>query len=735
MTRPLSKPSGLALLSAGFSSGVLGAFWVINNVPLQLAEIHRPVQMAYLAIYYLVLMLPFIFSGMIIVLIFSRHAESIHRLYFFDLTGAAAGCVLILPLFRFFGGPRAFFVIAALGLLAGLVFSRFKSRLVSTLLLLPFLATALFLPAMRSMPLKVHDFKRTYKEDQEKGRIEYSEWSALSKIDIALAPEPGWKRLWIDGGTNESALVEFDGHFGGYRVNLLSRLLIALPYRIKERPDVAIIGSSGGREVLAALNNDPASIDAIEMDPTICRIVQGRESDYIGNIFHDPRVRLICDEGRSFIKRSGKRYDVIQQVNNFTPIAMASGAINVSESYLLTLEAFEDYWEHLKPGGYLVLNRHNTFKIAVMAEAFLEKKGKDASRHIVVIEGPDRLNNGFFLKKGPFTDEEIARITEFAEKRDHRVLYTPLLEEPGNWYVRLLQKGERRFFQELHGVNLDVPTDNRPFFEHIEGLGIIDTSDPHTPAGIRWIHRIKKFGHRISVGDLTLVVLFVEASLLSGFFIFLPLLFQKKRRRPAGGESGALVFFFGIGLGYIIIELCLIQKFVLFLGVPIYSISMVIFALLSSSGAGSYLTRFFAPSGISRRIFRLAVVLASMLLCYRFFLSRLLNTFLHLGFPARLAITMLLIAPLGLVMGMFFPQGIQWMHRRRPEWIPWVWGLNAYATVIGSVLGVAVALAFGFHAVLYLAAAIYLAGSFALLRAAAPALPSRLSAQSPGEAP
>ena len=709
--------NGLVLFSFLFSVSAISAFFVINTVPLHLGEINRPVQMMYLALYYLSLMVPFFFSGMAIVTVFSLHAKKIGTLYFFDLTGAALACLLIIPLFKYFGAAAMFVVVLGLGIFSALLFNDFRSKRILVAGTMALLAIAFALPAMKTFAIKVHDFKRTYKVDLESGNIEYSRWSALSKIDIALAPEVGWKRLWIDGGTNESALMEFDGHYGSHRVNLLNKLSIAIPHRIKTNADVAIIGSSGGREVLIALNNRPHSVDAIEMDPTIAEIVTQTYGDYIGGIFNDPRVNFVCDEGRSYIKRSRKQYDIIQQVNNFTPIAMASGAINVSESYLLTLDAFEDYWKHLKPDGMIVFNRHNSFKIAVMAQEFLYGKNLDPSRHLVVIEAEDRLNNSLYIKKSAFTPEELRQISDFSRESNCSVLYSQEMQDESNWYVQLLHKKEVKKFLALTGVNLEVPTDNRPFFEHIERWGKIDTSDPRIPRDLLWIDGVKKLGNRISTADLTFVVLLIEASLLSILFIFVPLWVQKKNqlRTDVRTVYSLLGYFFSIGLAFILIEICLIQKFVLFLGVPIYSISAVIFSLLFWSGLGSYFTqRSRSVSRFPSYVLTITLALALLYAGAIFFLSDVLNAFLARDLWLRFIVTSLLIAPAGFLMGMLFPFGVRLVDEHAPELIPWVWGMNAYATVIGSIVSVMIAIYHGFTAVFILAACTYVLGAVGL---------------------
>ncbi|OVE72826.1 hypothetical protein BVX93_02050, partial [bacterium B13(2017)] len=512
-----------------FSGTVLVSFIVINKIPLQMANLKEIKNLFALGIYYIALIIPFSFSGIVIAGLFTTYYEEIPKLYFWDLLGAGFGCLLTVPLFVKFGGLGTLYIVSCLGLLAGIIFS-FKtstiSKIISPLLIITWI---IIFPFWKKLKINVHEQKRSYRYDLKHNRIEYSKWSSLSKIDIAPGTKQFFKRLWIDGGTNESALISFDGKYKTDYLGGMDRLLIAIPYIFKQTPDVAIIGSSGGREVLLALNHDPNHITAIEMDPTICEVVSKTYADFIGNIFNDPRVSLVCDEGRSFLKRSKKQYDIIHQVNNFTPIAMASGAINLSESYLLTYEAFEEYLNRLKDDGILVLNRHNTFKIFLLAHKVLTEKGLDPKNHLIVIEGEDVINNGFYMKKTPFTPFEIQEILNLAKNINLKPLYYPGLNDKTNWYIRFINSNKKNSFYKMKGLNLVPPTDDKPFFEHIGAFGRIDRNDPQMPKGLFWIDDQKKIKRHFAIEDMILLMVFIEATFFSILFIFGPLFIFSKR--------------------------------------------------------------------------------------------------------------------------------------------------------------------------------------------------------------
>lgn len=703
------------VFSALFSATVLGSFLVINNVPLKMAELKSIKNLMALAIYYFSLMTPFAFAGMVIALLFTKFTKDISKLYFFDLIGAGLGCLLTVPFFIKFGGTGTLFLVAIMGVVSGTLFSmkeRKWTRVAGPLLII--ILGLVYNFSWKDMQINVHEQKRSYRNDQINKTIEFSRWSSLSKIDIAPGPKPFFKRLWIDGGTNESALISFDGTLHTEYLGGMDKLLIALPYLLKTTPEVAIIGSSGGREVLLARNHDPKHITAIEMDPTICKIVSEIEeyANYTGNLFNDPKVTLVCDEGRSFIKRSDKKFDIIHQVNNFTPIAMASGAINLSESYLLTKEAFNDYLERLTDNGMLVLNRHNTFKIVILAIEVLKEHGLNPADHLVVITGEDQLNNGFYMKKTPFTEEEITSMLKIAKDMNLAPLYYPGFEQEGNWYVKLLKSNDYSSFLKLKGLNLEPPTDDKPFFEHIGSIGRINVDDPYTPRGLHWVAMQKKLKATLPVEDMILIAILIEASLFSLIFIFGPLIIFKKRGVNPLKEHKTMFFFFSIGISYILLEICLMQKFVLFLGVPVYAIAVVLFSLLSATGCGSLSTGKIKSE--AKGLKTAVTALFIYLLAANYLMPPMVNMFLGKSLPVRILISFLVIFPQGFIMGMFFPLGMRILDKTAKELIPWAWGINGYATVIGSVLAIAFARVVGFKMVFILAGVLYILGVMAI---------------------
>lgn len=675
---------------------------------------------ASLGVRYLFLALPFFFSGTAIGALLSAPSQNVSRLYFWDLAGASAGCLLPVIAVPWLGAAGTILAGGAVGASASIFFS-WKGRNRATVALAGIVLAAGLVAVLSSSSLFAIPLDRVMASKnpglyRRSTGVEFSGWSPISRIDILT--QRNRKVLFIDGGSNVSFLLPFNGDWSttGPRSHWRS-----LPYLLKEHARVLIIGPSGGEDVFTALSHGARSITGVELDPLINRLVTHRYNAYIGGIYLDPRVRLVTDEGRSFLRRSQDQYDVIQQVHNISPVALDTGAMNLSESYLLTEEAMGDYLDHLSADGVLCINRWGTIRIASIAIAVMEKRGiRDPGRHLAILEsGENRGNTNYFLlKKSPLTDREVKMIRSFAGSYAYRVSYLPEESPPppdaGNPYVRMLTPdSRRRLFREI-GLNLFPPTDDRPFFDHFLPFG---RRPPADDAGRgRDIAGALAF---MNSGDYVVLGVLVESIVFSTLLLLLPLwLLTGRRKGPvAAGQatSAKLAYFFSLGMGFILIEVALIQKFVLFLGNPAYSLATVLFALLASAGIGSRWSERLAQ--LVRRPGRAVtpVACAAVAVCAILFLVLLgpiIRATIATPFAVRFLLTVLLLFCAGVFMGMPFPLAIANLQRRDPAFIPWAWGINGYATVIGSAACVILALTAGFKAVLAVAAGFYLLAAF-----------------------
>jgi spermidine synthase len=696
----------LSLLSLLFGLSTLIVYRVILYVPGGTETvIHQPQEILRLLVNYALLAIPFYFSGYVVGAILCSFPEVSGKLYAFDLIGAALGCLSVIWLVPAAGGSGAVVAAALISGIASLIFSSLHRILlplsaifvIACIFLLPRAESIFEFPIQRVIEQKYGG--RHAREDKP----EYSGWSPVSRIDVYPAAGAN-KIMLLDGGSNVSFMLPFDGNVS----NLQPRYnLRVVPYVIQHRATACIIGPGGGEDVLNALSHRTASIHAVEMDPLIVDLVQGRYSKFIGGIFNYSAVKTINDEGRSYLRRSGRQFDLIQQIHNISPMAIASGALNLSESYLLTKEAFHEYWDHLKPDGMLAINRWGLVRAASTVSLVLQEKGIPDPENYVIVTSRQRsdTDTSLYLKKGKITDADLTRLVDSLDTLKIKIDYAPLprWKKEQNVYYRLLARSSRDDFIRKSDLDLSAPIDDRPFFDHFQRFGSFQKSSSILP------NELNRALEHVNIGDLALLTLLGEAALFSFIFILVPAF--RFGKRSSISRWSVLAYFSALGLGFIMIEISLIQKHILFLGQPVYSIASVLTSILLSAGIGSYLFQRFFREGSERRwLMMLPMFLAFFLILELFLMPIVFREFLGSEKIFRFAISGLLIAPMGIVLGMPFPLGIRILGSRAPEVIPWGWALNAYATVVGSILSVILAITFGFRMNFLVALLVYALG-------------------------
>jgi hypothetical protein len=421
------------------------------------------------------------------------------------------------------------------------------------------------------------------------------------------------------------------------------------------------------------------------------------------------------------VRGTSERFDVLQMTLVDTWASTAAGAFALSENNLYTVEAFREYFDHLRPDGMIAITRWEFARprealrvLSVAMEALRQMGARDLAKHFVVVANGPLVEDGIpvlvLAKKSAFTPEEQsavrAHLAEIAEqhrnglvRQELAALYLPSAPEE-NPFSALIASGDPYGFSRGYAFNVAPVTDNAPFFfftmkvRQIANEGLI--------RGIDW---------KVNVGVAVLGMVLVIAAVAVAAFLLLPLLLGHAH----AGQSKPLFYFIAVGLGYILVEIALIQRFVLFLGHPTYAITVVVFLMLLASGLGSTGSRRWLPDP-SRASRPLAVVF-SLLLVYLLVLPRVLTGLVGLPFPVKLAVSGVLLIPLGFVMGMPFPTGLRALHGAQSGTVEWAWALNAASSVLGSVLAMVIAIQFGLHAALACgalayAAAILLTSSF-----------------------
>ncbi|HKD84531.1 MAG TPA: hypothetical protein VKB58_07270 [Terriglobales bacterium] len=678
---------------------------------------------------YLAAAVPFFLTGLLFSTVFARLPERITQLYGADLLGGSLACLTLVPLLNVIGGPNTILFAAMAVALAGIVWATPGKRLLPASLLI-----ALLVITFANVSNKLIDV--VYAKGVKREAPLYARWNAISRVEV---DQQGLGRAIVIDADAQTSLMNTDPHHWSddYRRNLMSAAP-SVANVLRPHGDFAIIGPGGGVDVLRAVANGSTNVTGIEINPIIANnIVRDRYADYSYHLYQIPEVRLHVSDGRSFVRDSRDQYDVVQMTLVDTWASTAAGAFALSENNLYTVEAFREYFDHLKPDGMIAITRWEFAKprealrvVSQAMEALHEMGVADTSQNFIVVsDGPLDTDGRPVLvlaRKTPFTLEEQRAVLDHIQGVNGRepnlnlhVLYLPTTaDKPGMAhpaFAQLIRGQDARAFSAAYAYNVAPVTDNAPFFFFtLKPEQVFRGSDQ---GGIDW---------KVNVGIAILGIVLLISVLAVILFLVLPLALAPATRSGPGspaspvlaGRGGRrslrVLYFIAIGLGYIMVEIAFIQRFVLFLGYPTYALTVVVFLMLLSSGAGSLVSRcwFSEPT---RVLLALAFIVA-VLLMYAFVLPQLLEALIGIAFPAKLLISALMLVPLAFAMGMPFPSGLRALSPSRSDGqsresdgaVEWAWGMNAASSVLGSVLAIVIAIQFGLTATLACGAAAYI---------------------------
>ena len=645
--------------------------------------------------------LPFFVGGAVVSLIISETIERVHRVYFFDLLGAAAGCLALVPLLNTFGGPNTVIVVAMLFASASAIWFSLDHRPAGRA---AGVALGLALMALMIVNGKSPFIDVRYAKGQTLRNEEFVKWNSFSRI--ALAPEPGSNRTAIvidaDAATGIPEF-DFDKLTDRDRVDLLYQGP-GLPYVLRPAAKTLVIGPGGGWDVSRALASGSKDITGVEINPIIANtIMRERFPERSKKLYLRPEVHIVVEDGRSFIRRSPETYGVIQATLVDTWASTAAGAFALSENNLYTANAFEDYLRHLEPNGVLSFTRwgfdrprESLRTVALVQSAFEHMAGGgDTSKRVIVARQGSAQGWGaqdtILVSKTPFSPEDIARLQDAASRGKLEIVYAPGLPI-SNAFSELLTTPDREKFFANYPYDVTPVTDNRPFFFYTvqpRDLWNFVTSGAKDSADYK-INRAVPL-----LFGLLGVSLFATALILA-----LPPLMLGSRLPTEPGVRRFLLYFLFIGAGYILVEIALIQKFVLFLGHPTYALTVIVFSMLVASSLGSYFSARgwrSAPGAVALGVAILALLVPAI-------------TELGIAWPlaVKCAVSSAMVAPLAFLMGMPFPNGLRFLEARHKPSVRWAWSINAAASVLGSAAAIFFAIYFGLFATLLLGAACYL---------------------------
>ena len=683
---------------------------------------YSPENLALMLAIYALSALPFFTGGAVVSLAFARASERINVLYAADLLGAAAGCLALIPLLNALGAPVVVLTAAALSVVAAICFApaSWRPRVIAVGVLL------LGLPAGAQVagaaPFDVSDTK-----GHQGDRVLFSKWNSFSRVAVYDRAHGDWSLSpRFTGSRGESLFMDIDSAASTPILKGTGQLddaaylryeLTALAYHMVERPagfTALVIGPGGGRDLLSALVFGASHVDGVEINPIIARDVMLADfREYSGGVYAHPKVTTHVDDGRSFIRRSSAKYDVIQASLVDTWAATAAGAYTLTENSLYTSEAFGEYLDHLSESGYLTISRwvFDGLRLVSLAQAACEARGLDAAQHLAIVR-LDRVAT-FLLKKTPFTRDDVQRLQTVADDLGFSILYAPGVEpspiagedEPVEMvrsgtsaadYRRLILADDRERFLDSYPLDVSATTDDRPFFFHTTRLANqFDVA----------FGRSMLFGNGLSA---LLTLMGISAALVL-LFIVGPLLVSGER--PAPGWAPWLTYFGALGAGFMLLEVALLQRFVLLLGHPVYSLTVTLFSLLLGTGIGSLISRRVRPDRVKAATGRALIAVLAVAAISPLVLPPIIDVAIPWPLPVRIGVAVAILVPLGCLLGMPLPGGMRLLSASRSDLVPWGWGINGAFSVVGATLAVFIAMNWGFSATLLIGALIYGAAS------------------------
>jgi hypothetical protein len=678
-----------------------------------------------LAAMYFASALPFFMSGTVVSLVIAETIERVNRVYFADLLGAAAGCLMLIPLLDSLGGPNTVIASGALFAASGAVWfgaAGAKRRRNAAA------AAAVAVAALAVLNARRPLIDVRYAKGKLLSAERFVKWNSFSRVAVEKDKNgSGQLSIVIDADAATGVPnFDFDHLSDRDRDGLLYRGP-GLPYVLRPGAKALIIGAGGGWDIARALASGSRDVTGVEINPIIANdIMRDRFAAYSRRLYLRPEVHIFVEDGRSFVRRSTESYEVIQATLVDTWASTAAGAFALSENTLYTTEAFEDYLRRLDDDGLLVFTRwgldppRESLRLLALAREALERLGqREAWRNCIVVRErtPGQLagwgaTDTVLISRTPFATADLDRLRAALAHGPFQPVYMPdrRIDTP---FTSLLRAANPGAFERRYEYDVSPVGDNRPFFFYtVQPRDLLD-----------FAKRVSRLSadYNVNRAVATLFELLLVSLLASSVILALPRVALGSRLPADRGVLRFLWYFIFIGVGYIEIQVALVQKFVLFLGHPTYALAVIIFSMLVSSGAGSYWSSRALRDSDGRLEAALALV-AVLVAALAFAVSPVLGLCAGLPRAVKSAISVLMVAPAGFVMGMPFPSGLRRIEGLHAPSVRWAWSLNAAASVLGSVCAMALAICLGLREAMLAGGALYLCalGIVRLTRRAAP---------------
>ena len=676
-------------------------------------------QIGNLLLTYMLFFIPFFLSALALGLIFIQYIDSIGKIYFANMVGSGAGGLLGLALVLIFSTEELPPLIAILPVLSGLLILPQKKKVILSVFAIAALLVAV-LKIARPGELKLSQFKDLSKTLMLPEASVYLEKnSPYGLIHAVTSPvlryAPGLSLTARQTADVRLAIFINGDWFGAIAAGsdpdttmILNYTTSALPYRMAKRNKVLVMKAGTGTDIVHALSQGSEKVVGVEPNSVMVDALKNEMALLHDSLFYNPRVTMLTMEPRTFLFLDTSRYDliVLPVIGSFGGV---TGLYALHEQFILTKEAFHNMWTRLNDKGVISITTwldypvRNPLRIlATMAEV-MDELGLNARNHIVAIRSWGTVT--FVLSKPPLTKRAIQNVRSFSEemlfdpalmpglKPEDRSRYNQLQDDRFFSGMDQLLSSKRNVMYTTYDFNLRPATDDKPYFSQF----------------IRWksLPRLAEFfGNRslpfFETGYVLVIVTLLQIVIVSFLLILLPLFWLGWK----GKNSYTIILYFGgIGLGYMFLEMVFIQRIILYLGNPVYAASTVITTLLIFSGLGSYASSSFRV--IRQNVALVILAIVFILLCYSFVLTGVLQQTIHLAMQYKLLFIFLSIAPLAFLLGVPFPTGLSHISKTSPQEIPWAWGINGCISVVSTAFATVVAVEMGFHWVMMVAALAY----------------------------
>lgn len=719
MQEPVAAMRRLPALTEAFALSIVASHLIVLCIPIPALNRFSVMEVVAIAAVTAILALPFFFSGMVVTIALTRSTGPIGRLYAWDLAGAAAACVAVVPLLdsgRF--NVTSLTIVAAAAAAAGaFCFSRLQPRL----RVRPAIAAACLIVVALWNGSNMERLEVAFPKNRQfwmaTPTFEATRWNSHSFV-ILQKPVQENSFLWGPGKLTPNrpatlAWMAIDGEAGtpitqwDSNVDSLDWVqhdVTALPYHLR-RGSAAIIGTGGGRDVLSAIWGRSESILGIDVNAAVLDFLSNKHREFAG-IATRREVELVHDDARAYLTRTSRRFDVIQMSLIDTWAATGAGAFTLSENGLYTVDAWKVFLSRLQPNGVFSVSRwfspnnvsetHRLLSLAVAA--LLELDVRRPVDHLLLVTR-DRTAT-LLTSLTPFTPDDEATVRRIVEAEGFTVQVSPWTGGSSPRVDRIARStthAELTLATEDPDFDYSPPTDERPFFFNML-----------KPRSFARVYTLPRGG--VMWGNIrataTLVLLFVIASSLVIAIIIWPLLATGRPTMPAGVFTWSVLYFCGIGIGFMLVQIALLQRFSVFLGHPAYTFSVTLFSMILFAGLGSYLSDNVLPK-VRRAEIVLPIVAGAVIVVTALAAGPAARALAGASLTVRVITVIAFLAPVATVLGFFFPTGLRAVGNLSPAATAWMWGVNGACGVLGSVVAVAISMWIGIQANLFAAASIY----------------------------